>query len=112
MIAVHKQRTKESIKKGEVERIISTEGLTSQELEKAIDLLQKQRIHEQIQIDNFERYKKLHMFTYSTTTTTISNEHVNHIVTSILNKKQRNLLEQQQTFIRRNTDENNKRNNY
>ncbi|CAF4390538.1 unnamed protein product, partial [Rotaria sordida] len=52
------------------------------------------------------------MFTYSTTTTTISNEHVNHIVTSILNKKQRNLLEQQQTFIRRNPDENNKRNNY
>ncbi|CAF1442437.1 unnamed protein product [Rotaria sordida] len=54
-----RQRTKEGIKKGEVERIISTEGLTSQELEKAIDLLQKQRIHEQIQIDNFERYKKL-----------------------------------------------------
>ncbi|CAF1294084.1 unnamed protein product [Rotaria sordida] len=105
-----RQRTKEGIKKGEVERIISTEGLTSQELEKAIDLLQKQRIHEQIQIDNFERYKKLHMFTYSTTK--ISNEHVNHIVTSILNKKQQNLLEQQQTFIRRNTDENNKRNNY
>ncbi|CAF4685548.1 unnamed protein product, partial [Rotaria sp. Silwood2] len=47
-----RQRTKEAIKKGEVERIISTEGLTSQE--KAIDLLKKRRIDEQIQIDNFE----------------------------------------------------------
>ncbi|CAF4070632.1 unnamed protein product [Rotaria sp. Silwood2] len=50
------------------------------------------------------------MFTHSTTKA--SNEHVNHIVTSILNKRQRNVIEQQQTFIRKNTDENNKRNNY
>ncbi len=50
------------------------------------------------------------MFTHSTTK--ISNEHVNYIVKSILNKKQRNIIEQQQTFIRKNTDENNKRNNY
>jgi len=50
------------------------------------------------------------MFTHSTTK--ISNEHVNHIVKSILNKRQRNIREQQQTFIRRNTDENKKRNNY
>jgi predicted nucleic-acid-binding protein len=50
------------------------------------------------------------MFTHSTTK--ISNEHVNHIVSTILNKKKRNIIEQQQTFIRRNTDENNKRNNY
>jgi len=50
------------------------------------------------------------MFTHSTTK--ISNEHVDHIVKSILNKRKRNILEQQQTFIRRNTDENKKRNNY
>jgi hypothetical protein len=50
------------------------------------------------------------MFTHSTSK--VSNEHVDQIVKSILNKRQRNLREQQQTFIRRNTDENNKRNNY
>ncbi len=50
------------------------------------------------------------MFTHSTTK--ISNEHVDQIVKSILNKRQKNLREQQQTFIRKNTDENNKRNNY
>jgi hypothetical protein len=54
-----KQRTKEGIKKGQPERVISTEGLSSQELEKAIALFEKERIHEQIQIDNYERYKKL-----------------------------------------------------
>jgi len=53
---------------------------------------------------------KHNMFTHSTTK--VSNEHVNYIVKSILNKKQRNIIEQQQTFIRRNTDENKKRNNY
>ena len=50
------------------------------------------------------------MFKHSTTN--ISNDHVNHIVTSILNKKKRNIIEQQQNFIRRNSDETNKRNNY
>ncbi|CAF4492788.1 unnamed protein product [Rotaria sp. Silwood1] len=100
-----RQRTIEGIKKGEIERIVSAEGLNSQELEKAIDLFQKQRIHEQIQVDNYERYKKLR-------NKRLSNEHVNRIVTSILNKRQRTVIEQQQTFIRRNTDENNKRNNY
>ncbi len=50
------------------------------------------------------------MFQHSTTK--ISNEHVNHIVKSILNKRQKNIHEQQQTFIRRNTDENKKKNNY
>ncbi|CAF4927985.1 unnamed protein product, partial [Rotaria socialis] len=29
------------------------------ELEKAINLLQKQSIHEHIQLENYERYKKL-----------------------------------------------------
>lgn len=50
------------------------------------------------------------MFTNSTTK--ISNEHVNHIVKSILNKREKNVREHQQTFIQRNKDENNKRNNY
>ncbi|CAF2491473.1 unnamed protein product [Rotaria sp. Silwood2] len=104
-----RQRTKEGIKKGEIERIVSTEGLNSQELEKAIGLFQKQRIHEQIQVDNYERYQKLRN---KRREQEASNEHVNHIVTSILNKRQRNVIEQQQTFIRKNTDENNKRNNY
>jgi hypothetical protein len=54
-----RQRTKEGIRKGEPERVISTEGLNSQELEKAIALFEQQRIHDQIQIDNYERYKRL-----------------------------------------------------
>lgn len=45
-------------------------------------------------------------------TTKVSDERVNRIVTSILNKRQRNIIEQQQTFVRKNTDENKKRNNY
>lgn len=49
---------------------------------------------------------------FKQSTSKISNEHVNQIVKSILNKRQRTIREQQQTFIRRNTDENNKRNNY
>ena len=50
------------------------------------------------------------MFTHSTSK--VSNERVDQIVKTILNKRQRNIREQQQTFIRRNTEENNKRNNY
>jgi hypothetical protein len=50
------------------------------------------------------------MFTHSTSN--VSNERVDQIVKTILNKRQRTVHEQQQTFIRRNTDENNKRNNY
>lgn len=50
------------------------------------------------------------MFTHSTSK--VSNDHVEHLVKSILNRRDRKLREQQQTFIRRNTDENNKRNNY
>ena len=29
------------------------------EIQKALDLFEKQRVHDQIQIDNFERYKRL-----------------------------------------------------
>lgn len=46
------------------------------------------------------------------TATKISNDHVDHLVKSILNRREKKLREQQQTFIRRNTDENNKRDNY
>ena len=48
----------------------------------------------------------------TTTTTKISNDRVEHLVKSILNRREKKLREQQQTFIRRNTDENNKRDNY
>jgi len=54
-----RQRTKEGIEKGEPDNIISTKGLSSQELEKAITVFEKQRIHEQIQIENYELYKRL-----------------------------------------------------
>ncbi|CAF3704004.1 unnamed protein product [Adineta steineri] len=103
-----KQRTKEGIQKGQVDRIIHPQGLNSQEIQKAIALLEKQQLHDQIQLDNYERYKRLRD---KRREQEVSNDHVNHIVQSILNKRQRNVLEQQQTFIRRNTDENNKRNN-
>ncbi|CAF4580533.1 unnamed protein product [Rotaria socialis] len=102
-----RQRTLEGIKKGEIERIVSAEGLNRQELEKAINLLQKQSIHEHIQLENYERYKKLREKRREQ-----EDARVNQVVTSILNKRQRNIVEQQQTFIRRNTDETKKRNNY
>lgn len=53
------RRTREAIEKGDPEQIISTQGLTSQELEKAIAILEKQRLRNQIQSDNYERYRRL-----------------------------------------------------
>lgn len=53
------------------------------------------------------------MFPSSTSNNTkLSQDHVEHLVKSILNRREKKLREQQQTFIRRDTDELNKRDNY
>lgn len=75
----HRQRTREGIRLGDPEQIISPQGLNSQglfrissfpfnriissisriELEKAIAIFEQRNLHNQIQAENYERYLRL-----------------------------------------------------
>jgi len=53
------QRTRQAIEKGEANQIYDPKGLTSEELEKAIVLLENEKLHERIQLENYQRYQRL-----------------------------------------------------
>lgn len=73
----HRQRTREALRQGDPNQLISPRGLDSKgqlinehfhsftsilfsiELEKAVVLFDQQKLHDRIQTDNYERYKRL-----------------------------------------------------